>query len=333
MFKNIKLRKALIGAGLGVLGVGAVVGTTWSINHFISQKQNVDDIEDLTPGTPIIDGVEVGENDAVHEMPKQITFTRYSKVATSNNTLNVTCSVLPENTANKKLTWALAWQDGGNHGTVTDYVKMSISTDTHTVTLQSLKEWTNKISLTVKTVDGSNLSKSCTLDYLGRNVSFGSSTTSIDGIDADTNIENLAYNLKNSITGTVTGGTLQGSVEIDQVAFTLSDNGGDTQYVDNYIDGFNNSLVSSTTTFGQYIEANYASLTCNKNKLTSARDAFDCFTDEGVGYVYVKYHLVYSGSNYKTVSTYTYVLKNYSIDFRSKLTATSLSLNDTSFIF
>ena len=99
MFKNIKLKKALIGAGLGVLGVGTIVGTTWSISEIVSNRQNVDDIEDLTPGTPIIDGVEAGDNDAVHEMPKQITFTRYSKVATSNNTLNVTCSVLPENTA------------------------------------------------------------------------------------------------------------------------------------------------------------------------------------------------------------------------------------------
>ena len=248
MFKNIKLRKALIGAGLGVLGVGAVVGTTWSINHFISQKQNVNDIEDLTPGTPIIDGVEAGDNDAVHEMPKQITFTRYSKVATSNNTLTVTCSVLPENTANKKLTWTLAWQDGANHGTVT-------------------------------------------------------------------------------------GGTLQGNVVIDQVAFTLTDNGGDTRFVDNYIDAYNNPLVSSSTTFGQYIEANYASLTYSEKKFTSARDAFNSFTCEGVGYLYVKYHLVYSGTTYKTVSTYSFALKNYDIDFSSKLTATSLSLNDTSFIF
>lgn len=34
-------------------------------------------------------------------MPKQITFTRYAKQATSNNTLTVTCTVLPDDTVNK----------------------------------------------------------------------------------------------------------------------------------------------------------------------------------------------------------------------------------------
>lgn len=317
MFKNIKLRKALIGAGLGVLGVGAVVGTTWSINHFISQKQNVDDIEDLTPGTPIIDGVEAGENDAVHEMPKQITFTRYSKVATSNNTLNVTCSVLPENTANKKLTWTLAWQDGGNHGTVTDYVKMSISTNTHTVTLQSL-------------VDGSNLSKSCTLDYLGRELKY-SGYLDLDYIYADTVISSIAEKVSNHFRAcTVTGGTLQGKVVIDQVGLSLSDDEGIPDDVPYFIEAYNNPLVSSTTTFGQFIEANYASLS---SSYKSARDAFYLINQAAHGNAFVKYHFDYSGTNYKSISSYEYAGCNYMVDFESKLTATSLSLNDTSFIF
>lgn len=330
MFKNIKLRKALIGAGLGVLGVGTIVGTTWSINHFISQKQNVDDIEDSTPGKPLIDGVEAADNDAVHEMPKQITFTRYSKVATSNNTLNVTCSVLPENTANKKLTWTLAWQDGGNHGTVTDYVKMSISYDTHTVTLQSLKEWTNKISLTAKTVDGSNLSKSCTLDYLGRELNY-SGPLYLDHIYADTVISSIAEKVSNHFRAcTVTGGTLQGKVVIDQVGLSLTDDEGIPDDVPYFIEAYNNPLVSSTTTFGQFIEANYASL---GSSYKSARDAFYLINQEGHGNAFVKYHFDYSGTNYKSISSYEYAGCNYMVDFESKLTATSLSLNDTSFIF
>lgn len=330
MFKNIKLKKALIGAGLGVLCVGTIVGTTWGISEIVSNRQNVDDIDDLTPDTPIIDGVEAGDNDAVHEMPKQITFTRYSKVATSNNTLNVICSVLPENTANKKLTWTLAWQDGGNHGTVTDYVKMSISTDTHTVTLQSLKEWTNKISLTAKTVDGSNLSRSCTLDYLGRELKY-SGYLDLDHIYADTVISSIAEKVSNHFRAcTVTGGTLQGKVVIDQVGLSLTDDEGIPDDVPYFIEAYNNPLVSSTTTFGQFIEANYASLS---SRYKSARDAFYWINQEGHGNAFVKYHFDYSGTNYKSISSYEYAGCNYMVDFESKLTATSLSLNDTSFIF
>lgn len=86
--------------------------------------------------------------------------------------------------------------------------------------------------------------------------------------------------------------------------------------------------MSSTTTFGQFIEANYASL-----KYKSAREAFYLINQECHGNAFVKYHFDYSGTNYKSISSYEYAGCNYMVDFESKLTATSLSLNDTSFIF
>lgn len=330
MFKNIKLKKALIGAGLGVLGVGTIVGTTWGISEIVSNRQNVDDIEDLTPGTPIIDGVEAGKNDGVHEMPKQITFTRYAKQATSNNTLTVTCTVLPDDTVNKKLTWTLQWADGGNHGAVADYVKMTVNGDTSQCTIQSLKEWTYKIKLVVKTTDGSNLSKECTLDYLGRELKY-SGYLDLDHIYADTVISSIAEKVSNHFRAcTVTGGTLQGKVVIDQVGFSLTDDEGIPDDVPYFIEAYNNPLVSPTTTFGQFIEANYASINA---RYKSARDAFYWINQEGHGNAFVKYHFDYSGTNYKSISSYEYAGCNYMVDFESKLTATSLSLNDTSFIF
>lgn len=247
MFKNIKLRKALIGAGLGLLGVCAVVGTTWSINHFISQKQNVDDIEDLTPGTPIIDGVEAGKNDGVHEMPKQITFTRYAKQATSNNTLTVTCTVLPDDTVNKKLTWTLQWADGGNHGTVTDYVKMTVNGDTSQCTIQSLKEWTYKIKLVVKTTDGSNLSKECTLDYLGRNVIFDSQKA-YNAIEPGDNIMLYVQYVILSNKVSTSGGTLAGNVVIDGIVISFeNENSSYLMSSDDY--SYQDFSVTSSSTF------------------------------------------------------------------------------------
>lgn len=131
MFKNIKLKKALIGAGLGVLGACAVAGGTWlTIDHVINR-----DNDSYQPSKPLIDG-KINDSNNV-EMPKNITFTRFSQVASSNNTLTVSCNVLPTYAVNKKLTWSLQWADGGNHGTVTDFVKMTVGSDTHSVTIQA----------------------------------------------------------------------------------------------------------------------------------------------------------------------------------------------------
>lgn len=331
MFKNIKLKKALIGAGLGVLGVGTIVGTTWGISEIVSNRQNVDGIEDLTPGTLLIDGVESGENDDVHEMPKQITFTRYAKQATSNNTLTVTCTVLPTDTVNKKLTWTLQWADGGNHGTVTDYVKMSVNSDTSQCTIQSLKEWTYKIKLVVKTTDGSNLSKECTLDYLGRNVIFDSQKV-YNTITPDTNIMNYVNYVISQNKVTTSGGTLAGNVVVDGVVIQFGGENNCTLYSrDGY--SYQDFTVTSSSTFydfynGQGLPDGYA----------SARDFMNDVNGSTVD-MFIEYHLEYNGVTYLT-KTYTWNDNNQAlfvgfvdINNNSYLKASSLSLNDTSFIF
>ena len=331
MFKNIKLKKALIGAGLGVLGVGTIVGTTWGISEIVSNRQNVDGIEDLTPGTPLIDGVESNENESVHEMPKQITFTRYAKQATSDNTLTVTCTVLPADTVNKKLTWTLQWADGGNHGTVTDYVKMTVNSDTSQCTIQSLKEWTNKIKLVVKTTDGSNLSKECTLDYLGRNVIFDSHKT-YNTITPDTNIMNYVQYVINQNKATTSGGTLVGNVVVDGVAIQFGGENNCTLYSrDGY--SYQDFTVTSSSTFydfynGQGVPDGYA----------SARDFMNDVNGSTVD-MFIEYHLEYNGVTYLT-KEYIWDADNQAlsvgsadINNNSYLKATSLSVNDTSFIF
>ena len=327
MFKNIKLKKALIGAGLGVLGVGTIVGTTWSINHFISQKQNVDDIEDSTPGKPIIDGVEAGDNDAVHEMPKQITFTRYAKQATTNNTLTVTCTVLPADTFNKKLTWTLQWADGGNHGTVTDYVKMTVNGDTSQCTIQSLKEWTYKIKLVVKTIDGSNLSKECTLDYLGRGLDYSGEnlTVSPDTVLSSFYQNNILNKLK------VSGGTLQGNVVVDFAYLSINCCDGDSGMM---VDGINLMDNDSYYTLRDYVNENYNSVSKDDSGdgFDSARAMYEFLNGEGSGDLFIKYHLVYNASTYRTVTAFDW-LESVTFNIASELKATSLSLNDTSFIF
>lgn len=332
MFKNIKLKKALIGAGLGVLGVGTIVGTTWGISEIVSNRQNVDGIEDLTPGTPLIDGVESNENESVHEMPKQITFTRYAKQATSNNTLTVTCTVLPVDTVNKKLTWTLQWADGGNHGTVTDYVKMSVNSDTSQCTIQSLKEWDYKIKLVVKTTDGSNLSKECTLDYLGRNVIFDSQKV-YNTITPDTNIMNYVNYVISQNKVTTNGGTLAGNVVVDGVVIQF---GGEyncsLRSSDDY--GFLDFSVTSSSTFydfyyGQGLPDGYA----------TARDFMNDVNGKTAD-MYIEYHLEYNGVTYLTKEykynnseDQTLFVGFVDINNNSYLKASSLSLNDTSFIF
>lgn len=332
MFKNIKLKKALIGAGLGVLGVGTIVGTTWRISEIVSNRQNVDGIEDLTPGTPLIDGVESNENESVHEMPKQITFTRYAKQATSNNTLTVTCTVLPDDTVNKKLTWTLQWADGGNHGAVADYVKMTVNGDTSQCTIQSLKEWTYKIKLVVKTTDGSNLSKECTLDYLGRNVIFDSNKD-YNSITPDTNIMNYVQYVINKNKVSTSGGTLAGNVVIDGVVINFG--GENNSYLcsrDDY--GYQDFAVTSSSTFynfynDQGLFDGYA----------SARDFMNDVNGTNAK-MFIEYHLEYNGVTYLTkdfkfndTEDKALFVGYASLNNNSHLKATSLSLNDTSFIF
>lgn len=332
MFKNIKLKKALIGAGLGVLGVGTIVGTTWGISEIVSNRQNVDGIEDLTPGTPLIDGVESNENESVHEMPKQITFTRYAKQATSNNTLTVTCTVLPADTFNKKLTWTLQWADGGNHGTVTDYVKMTVNGDTSQCTIQSLKEWTYKIKLVVKTTDGSNLSKECTLDYLGRNVIFDSQKA-YNAIEPGDNIMLYVQYVILSNKVSTSGGTLAGNVVIDGVVIKFG--GENNSHLCSKGDyGYQDFAVTSSSTFydfynGQGIPDGYGSARDFMNDVNGTKAK-----------MYIEYHLEYNGVTYLTkdfkfndTEDQTLFVGYASLNNNSYLKATSLSLNDTSFIF
>lgn len=332
MFKNIKLKKALIGAGLGVLGVGTIVGTTWGISEIVSNRQNVDGIEDLTPGTPLIDGVESNENESVHEMPKQITFTRYAKQATSNNTLTVTCKVLPDDTVNKKLTWTLQWADGGNHGTVTDYVKMTVNGDTSQCTIQALKEWTYKIKLVVKTTDGSNLSKECTLDYLGRNVIFDSQKA-YNAITPDANIMNYVQYVINQNKVNTSGGTLAGNVVIDGVVINFG--GENNSYlcsIDDY--GYQDFAVSSSSTFYNFYNDQGLA-----DGYASARDFMNDVNGTKAK-MYIEYHLEYNGVTYLTkdfkfneTEDQALFVGNVSLNNNSYLKATSLSVNDTSFIF
>ena len=51
MFKNIKLKKVLMGASLGLLGVGAVVGSTVVYNNYVEQSENPSNINNVTSST------------------------------------------------------------------------------------------------------------------------------------------------------------------------------------------------------------------------------------------------------------------------------------------
>lgn len=329
MFKNIKLKKALIGAGLGVLGVGAIAGTTWGISEIVSNRQNVDDIEDLTPGTPLIDGVEAGENESVREMPKQITFTRYAKQATSNNTLTVTCTVLPDYAVNKKLTWTLQWADGGNHGTVTDYVKMTVNGDTSQCTIQALKAFTYKIKLVVKTTDGSNLSKDCTLDYLCREYSYNQ--PDFGTITPETNVMNFVNSVKQKVSVDLSGGTIKGDVVIDDVAIVYIGTEFTSLYSENNFWNNDFECSSSSTFYDFYFQQN------NADGMYSSAEEFMSTINGDIAAVHVTFHVVYNGNTYLSTSNLwdkqDCFVGNVRLNNDSRLKVTSLSFNDTSFIF
>lgn len=158
MFKNIKLKKALIGAGLGVLGVGTILGTTWSINHFISQRQNVDTGFDA-------DDVNHDYGETV-DLPQNIIFKR--NVAGQAATLNVKATVLPDTVVNKKLIWELVWTDGGSHGNIADYVTVAPSVDTLSAVITLKAGFNNQIKLVVKSQQDNSKQANCTLDYQKR---------------------------------------------------------------------------------------------------------------------------------------------------------------------
>lgn len=322
MFKNIKLRKALIGAGLGLLGVCAVAGGTWlTIDHVINRDN------DFGPSRPLVDG-NINDGNNV-EMPKNITFTRFSQVASSNNTLTVTCNVLPTYAVNKKLAWSLVWQDGGNHGTVTDFVKMTVGSDTHSVTIQALKDFTYKIKLVVKTTDGSNLSKDCTLDYLCREYSYNQ--PDFGTITSETNIMNFVNSVKQKVSVDLSGGTIKGDVVIDDVAIVYSGTEFTSLYSkDNF--GSNDFIYSSSSTFYDFYYGQN-----NADGMYSSAEEFMSTINGDTAAVHVTFHVVYNGNTYLSTSDLwdkqdCYV-GNVRLNNDSRLKVSSLSLNDTSFIF
>ena len=345
MAKNKGILKTLAVGVLAVGVIGAGIGTAY---HFRDNIKNwFDNIINPTPtptptpgenedvnntsGGVYVDGVEAGKNDGVHEMPKQITFTRYAKQATSNNTLTVTCTVLPDDTVNKKLTWTLQWADGGNHGTVTDYVKMTVNGDTSQCTIQSLKEWTYKIKLVVKTTDGSNLSKECTLDYLGRNVIFDSQKA-YNAIAPDDNIMLYVKYLIPQTKVSTSGGTLAGNVVIDGIVISFeNENSSYLMSSDDY--GYQDFSVTSSSTFYDFY---------NGQGIPDGYDDARTFMNEVNGKnakIYFEYHLEYNGVTYLT-KNFKFNQDNQalcagyaSLNNNSYLKATSLSVNDTSFIF
>lgn len=344
MAKNKGILKTLAVGALAVGVIGAGIGTAY---HFRDNIKNwFDNIINPTPPTPTpgenedvnntsggvyVDGVEAGKNDGVHEMPKQITFTRYAKQATSNNTLTVTCTVLPDDTVNKKLTWTLQWADGGNHGTVTDYVKMTVNGDTSQCTIQSLKEWTYKIKLLVKTTDGSNLSKECTLDYLGRNVIFDSQKA-YNAISPDDNIMLYVKYVILQTKVSTSGGTLAGNVVFDGIVISFeNENSSYLMSSDDY--GYQDFSVTSSSTFYDFY---------NGQGIPDGYDDARTFMNEVNGKnakIYIEYHLEYNGVTYLT-KDFKFNQDNQalcagyaSLNNNSYLKATSLSVNDTSFIF
>ena len=344
MAKNKGILKTLAVGALAVGVIGAGIGTAY---HFRDNIKNwFDNIINPTPPTPTpgenedvnntsggvyVDGVEAGKNDGVHEMPKQITFTRYAKQATSNNTLTVTCTVLPDDTVNKKLTWTLQWADGGNHGTVTDYVKMTVNGDTSQCTIQSLKEWTYKIKLVVKTTDGSNLSKECTLDYLGRNVIFDSQKA-YNAISPDDNIMLYVKYVIPQTKVSTSGGTLAGNVVFDGIVISFeNENSSYLVSSDDY--GYQDFSVTSSSTFYDFY---------NGQGIPDGYDDARTFMNEVNGKnakIYIEYHLEYNGVTYLT-KDFKFNQDNQalcagyaSLNNNSYLKATSLSVNDTSFIF
>lgn len=156
MLKNIKLKKALLGASLGLLGVGAVVGSTVVYNNYVEQKENSFNGTDIT-----VDGEGVNDGSILDYMPSNICFRRNS---IKNSTVTFTATVLPENATNKTITWSLGWSSTGVSGKASDYVGLSVSADTHAVTLTCKKGFNNQIKLTGTTVDG--ISTSATIDML-----------------------------------------------------------------------------------------------------------------------------------------------------------------------
>lgn len=343
MAKNKGILKTLAVGVLAVGVIGAGIGTAYhfkdNIKNWFDNIVNPEPTPTPTPGENedvnntsggvYVDGVEAGKNDGVHEMPKQITFTRYAKQATSNNTLTVTCKVLPDYAVNKKLTWTLQWADGGNHGTVTDYVKMTVNGDTSQCTIQALKAFTYKIKLVVKTTDGSNLSKDCTLDYLCREYSYNQ--PDFGTITPETNIMNFVNSVKQKVSVDLSGGTIKGDVVIDDVAIVYTGTDFTSLYSKDDF-GSNDFICSSSSIFYDFYS--------NQNGadgMYSSAEEFMSISNGNSAAVHVTFHVVYNGNTYLSTSDLwdkqNCYVGNVRLNNDSRLKATSLSFNDTSFIF
>lgn len=343
MAKNKGILKTLAVGVLAVGVIGAGIGTAYhfkdNIKNWFDNIVNPEPTPTPTPGTNddvnqssggvYVDGVKAGDNDVAYAMPKQITFTRYAKQATSDNTLTVTCNVLPTYAVNKKLAWSLVWQDGGNHGTVTDFVKMTVSSDTHSVTIQALKAFTYKIKLVVKTTDGSNLSKDCILDYLCREYSYNH--PDFGTITPETNIINFVNLVKQKVSVDLSGGTIKGDVVIDDVAIVYTGTEFTSLYSKNDF-GYNDFTCNSSSTFYDfYLNQNGA------DGMYSSAEEFMSIINGNTADVHVTFHVVYNGKAYLSTSdlweTQDCYVGNVRLNNDSRLKVSSLSFNDTSFIF
>lgn len=159
MFKNIKLKKVLMGASLGLLGVGAVVGSTVVYNNYVEQSENPSNINNVT-----VDGEDVEQGTFV-SFPKQAIF----KKASHKTALTVKATVLPEDATQKTLTWSLAWKTTSSE-TISNYVTISPSADTLSCSITVKKGFNVPINLKATSKDG--ISATCQLDFLKQVQSF-----------------------------------------------------------------------------------------------------------------------------------------------------------------
>lgn len=323
--KKIKIKNVLA-LGLGAL---ALTGSTMALTScsFSSLKDKIVDIFDgdkdkpveSSDTTPIVDGVETQEGDLSNIVfPKSI----IHRSNATNNVMNLSVNIEPSYAVNQTLSWSLAWASS-NSGNVNDYVSLSVGVNTHSATLTCKKAYTTQIILTVSTTDGSNLSQTCTLDYLSRNVSLSNDVDIALGVDLSN--KPISTFLKDN-TLSLSGGSLNGSIVIDSYKVCMAHELDSEAEKNADYNNFTFSNVNDTTTFVDMAKQKYQSA-----NLSNYQALLNKWCGNSFMTITVNYHLTYGGSTYLSSSICDGYYEAFNFNSQLKITNISLSTGDVKF--
>lgn len=318
---------------LKTLGACALVGMT-SLSlascSFSDVKDKIKDFFDGNNGVEdtITDGV-ITDEGVVDEgstvaMPSSLIFGKKNAQASSpTQSLTVSCTVLPSYAVNQKLNWTLSWSSQ-NSASVSDYVTITPSADTHSCTVVVKKAFTTQILLKVKTTDGSDLSKTCTIDYLGRELVGG--TSDIDCLDADltnSTFGGLASDLfKDKFT--IGGGSINGTLEVSGIRVYVGD---DFEFSDD--DCCYDTSFTDTTTFLDYAKSHYN--THGYLSGSTYNEFLRNLDEDNAIHFSIAFNFKYNGNTYYNTFNNDYQVYNFS--FSSQYKVTSLNVNDSTLIY